>query len=81
MSFRDHALPVLLAPEANKSNKSNKSNMITNWKPSFFTGRHSYILLSIQRDIITRSRKHSGGTSRRLMRAIRSAKATCFELG
>ena len=39
------------------------------------------LLLSIQRDIRARSRKHSSGTGLRLIRAMRSANATCFELG
>ena len=38
-------------------------------------------LLSIQRDSNCRSRKHSSGTARRLIRASRSAKATCLEDG
>jgi len=43
--------------------------------------RRFYRLLSIQRDIIVRSRKHSCGTARRFIRAMRSAKATCFDDG
>jgi len=42
---------------------------------------HAHLLLPIHFDIRPLSRKHSPGTARRLMRASRSAKATCFELG
>jgi hypothetical protein len=40
-----------------------------------------YRFLSIHLDIIPRSRKHSCGISRRLMRAILSAKPTCLDEG